>query len=320
MRRYFCTYFDINFSPRGMALYESITAHCSSFTFIVLALDTEVEKQLADYPNIQVISLQDYMHRYDVDETKYATKKELYFSLTAGFCMYVLEKYPAIDILFYLDADIYFFGPVEDLYTEMGSSSIFITPHKVTPLLEMIMGYYGSFNVGINGFRNDCDGLACLQKWKQDCDAWSKEPVETRSAFFNDQLYLDEWPRLFNQVGISANPGINLAPWSLGQYHLSVKGNDFYVGKKQVVAFHFSDLKRIAPNTWETNSGPHLFYMGFNKKKLYVAYLQNVEKYYGRTGIKNYVSLNHRRGSLKMRIRSLLNRLTQSIVYIQTDA
>ena len=316
MKRYFCTYFDSNFSARGLALYESLCKNSTNFTLIVLALDDRVLQQLNRYDHIQILSLQDYYDRFNIDTSKYRTRKELYFSLTPGLCLFVMEQVPEIDILFYLDADIFFFNSVEYLFEEMGDSSIYITTHNVMPLLKRFMGYYGSFNVGINGFRNDPIGLKCIRKWKEDCDSWNVNGSDQVGSFFSDQIYLDKWPIAYQSVCISDNPCINLAPWSVGQYQLNFKNGNFYLGDRPVIAFHFSDIKRLFQGKWETNSGPHLFFMLSNKKKLYKAYLDIVERYLAENGGSLYVSLNHGRSSLKSLFRQMLNIFTCSKIKI----
>lgn len=312
MKRYFCTYFDSNFSSRGLALYQSLCQNSKDFILIVLALDESVKSEIEIYDHIRILNLQDYFTRFNVDVSKYKTRKELYFSLTAGYCLFVMEQFPEIDILFYLDADIYFFNSVEHLFDEMGDSSIYITSHNVMPTLEKFMGYHGSYNVGINGFRNDSTGLKCIRKWKEDCDSWYIDQPNLSSPFFSDQIYLDKWPVEYTNIYISENPGINLAPWSIGQYSIKLINEKFYLGNHPVIAFHFSDLKRIGHTLWETNSGPHLFFMMLNRKKLYTSYLTVVEKYIAENRTTNYVSLDHGRSSFKSLIRELLNIFTAS--------
>ena len=59
---HFCTYFDHCYLPRGLALYQSLKQHCSSFQLWVLCLNQacyDVLSQL-NLPDINLIALEDF--------------------------------------------------------------------------------------------------------------------------------------------------------------------------------------------------------------------------------------------------------------------
>ncbi|QGW27030.1 hypothetical protein [Phnomibacter ginsenosidimutans] len=120
---------------------------------------------------IELIGLQQYKDYFDIDESKYADKKQFYFSITPNICLYLFETRPELNRIFYLDADLYFFQSANILLQEMGEHSILICSHHFNPLHQLIATHYGHFNVAINGFVNNEEGLQCLRSWKQDCES-----------------------------------------------------------------------------------------------------------------------------------------------------
>ena len=62
MMYYFCTYFDQQYLPRGLALYQSLVRHCKSFQLWVLCMDSASHEVLTrmSLPNINLIALADF--------------------------------------------------------------------------------------------------------------------------------------------------------------------------------------------------------------------------------------------------------------------
>src|SRR5262249_3181434 len=66
--------------------------------------------------------------------------------------------------------------------------------------------------------------------------------------------YLDQFPVRFRGVKILRHPGVNLAPWNLGNYRLSIGPHRSpYVDGLPVIFYHFSRLRRVTPFLWGTN-------------------------------------------------------------------
>lgn len=238
---YFCTYFDQNYLARGLLLCESLMEHVPSFTLYVLALDDVAYDIIIakSFSNIVPIHLRD-LEKYDSELL--ATKStrsliEYYFTCSPCFPLYVLTKNPAIDILTYIDADIYFYDSPRPFYEELGNNSILVFEHGISPIEEE---RHGRFNVGYLSWRSDETGLACLRWWRDRCIEWCFDRIE--NGKFADQKYLDQWPILFKPTIISKQTARALAPWNVERYRVTYRR-----GKPvNLILFHFHGLRLLS--------------------------------------------------------------------------
>lgn len=253
--RFFCTYFDRNYLPRGLALYRSLVTWCPSFTLWVLCMDEESRRMLDELglPDIRTISLRDF----EQDDSALAaakanrTKIEYYFTCTPSLPLHILEHWPEVDVVTYLDADLYFFASPEPLFEEMGERSVAITAHRFPPALRD-RERYGVYNVGWLSFRRDAKGLACLRWWRDRCNEWCYDRED--SGRFADQKYLDDWPSRFESVVVLHNEGANVAPWNVSGYRIGKHGGGgATVDGKPLIFFHFHGLRKM--NNWTYDPG-----------------------------------------------------------------
>jgi hypothetical protein len=276
--KYITTYFDINFLPRGMALLDSLEINADNFILYILALDDEVVQYFKNLNNkhVEIITLEEYSIYFSIDKTKYKDKKEFYFSLTPSLCLYVLKKFNNINILLYLDADVYLFNDIEILYDEIGDASISICSQRLPWYTSK---KYGTYNVGVNSFRNDDEGLKCLNDWYSDCNSWKPNQEGYSLSFFSDQIWLDKWPYLYKNIKIIEHIGINTAPWNSIQYNFTIKNNQYYINKELLVVYHFSSLKGLGNNRWHGNTSFTIHNISGILLDIYKRYIVNIEKY-----------------------------------------
>ncbi len=282
-----CTYFDSRFLPRGLALIDSVKAHTPSFKIYILALDDacfEYLQSLQD-ANLEIVSLAEYKTYFSIDISKYADKKQFYFSITPNICLFIFDKYQEVDQLFYLDADLLFYQSANYLLEEMGEKSILICSHHFHPLHQLIATHYGHFNVAINGFRNDSEGLRCLQQWKSDCESWYPGMPDFPHDFFSDQIFLDKWPAMYPSLHIVKNVAIDVAPWNLNNIKITRKNGIFYADNQELIVFHFSNLQKVGANTWNTNTAKFFISIKGPVKEIFVDYINKIESYGLENGI-----------------------------------
>lgn len=245
---YFCTYFDQHYLDKGLALYHSLIAHCAPFRLWILCMDEVTYRILTEMqlPQIQLISLSDF----EKDDLQLLQAKqnrsliEYYFTCTPSLPLYVLDHVPEVDIITYLDADLYFFSSIEPVYQELGNGSILIIGHRFSVALSGSLS--GTYNVGLLSFRRDFNGLACLKSWRNNCIEWCYDRYE--DGRYADQKYLEVWPDNFSGVVVLQHKGAGLAPWNLANYVYSWTNGEFLVDGQPLIVYHFDGVKRI--NRW----------------------------------------------------------------------
>ena len=251
---YFCTYFDHHYLPRGLALYWSLKDHCPSFQLWVLCMDRVCYITLSrlGFPGIHLIALDDF-ERGDRDLLSAKQNRNLieyYFTCTPSLALFILRNFPDVDIITYLDADLFFFADPAPVYEEIADYSIAIIEHRFPPSLGDFERF-GIYNVGWLSFRRDQRAFACLDWWREQCIEWCYDrPQDGR---FADQQYLDDWPTLFQDVVVLRRKGANLAPWNLGNYRIHADRNRVWVDEQPLIFFHFHGLKQIKSWLYDPN-------------------------------------------------------------------
>ncbi len=249
---HFCTYCDCGYAARLLCLHESLVAQGEPFRLTVLCFDADtasVIKQLAR-PDLVAIHLEDFLRA----EPDYAavrgrrTPVEFYFTATPVLVRHCLQRDPAATQMTYLDADLFFFGPASAVLAEQGNASVGIVPHRFSPRLAA-RASYGTYNVAWVSIQRDSDGLACLEWWRERCLEWCHDYVDR--GRFADQGYLDEFPRRFGGVRVLDHPGINAAPWNVGEARVSAPGGQVCVDDRRLLFYHFQGIREVAPGWFE---------------------------------------------------------------------
>jgi hypothetical protein len=131
---------------------------------------------------------------------------------------------------------MFFYGPSEAIFEELGTGSVMIHEHRFPRVLAHLETF-GRFNVGLMVFRRDRRGLEVLQWWRDRCLEWCKATLE--DGKYGDQKYLDGWPTQFEGVVVTQNIGVGTAPWNHAQYMFSQRGEDVYTNNVRLLINHF---------------------------------------------------------------------------------
>lgn len=278
--RYFCTYFDINYLPRARCLFASLQRTCTSYRIYALCLDNTCFERLQALGPLHVIPvrLSDLEAAAPELETvkRGRTRLEYYYTCGPAFIDYLMSGYPEIDILTYLDADLYFLGDPEILFQEFAGHSIGVMAHHLPEHRRNI--WQGIYNVGWISFRRDPDGIGCLKWWRDRCIEWCFERYE--DGKYADQLYLDQWPRLFDGFHEFGNHGANVGAWNVRDYRFSLQDQRVFVDEDQLVFYHFHGFKKVSPHIYNTNLGltfrpPNVIL----KQHVFLPYVEELERY-----------------------------------------
>ena len=284
---HFCTYFDRNYLVRGLALYHSLVRHSPPFRLYMLCMDDVSYEYLRTHPlpHAKPIPLA-ALEASDAALRKVKSSRSLveyYFTATPCFPLYILDRFPDIDTIVYLDADLYFFADPSPIFAELGDQSILIVEHRFPELLRHLETR-GIYNVGLVGFRNDAAGRRCLEWWRARCLEWCYTRVE--DGKFADQKYLDDWPSRFADVVVLQHKGAGLSPWNVSRYDIRRVNGQLYVDQDALVFYHFHNVQRFSP--WLFNSGLREYGTRLNavlRKRVYLPYIREWNRLICRTSI-----------------------------------
>ena len=213
---HFCTYFDSNYLAHAKLLLKSLVKYNERSTIYIVCMDNLVFEILKKEPLLNSII---YSHNDLFDFRpelkklkKERSKAEYFFTCSAQVCDFVFEKNPDIQLLNYIDSDLYFYSSLKPLFDELGDASIGIIEHKFH-WLNKSKKKYGKFNVGWISFRNDKVGRQCVSDWAIQCIEWCYQKLEYGK--YADQKYLDQWPKKYPNLKILKHKGANLAIWNV---------------------------------------------------------------------------------------------------------
>ncbi len=244
-QRYFCTLFDSGYLLKGLAMMRSLAEHCPNLHIYVLCMDAQAQQVLEQLSMsyLTCISLPEVETEDLLKAKADRGVAEYCWTLSAGFTWHVMSRYPEIDMLTYVDADLLFYSSVQPLFDEIGNSSIAIIEHRFTERLKD-REVNGRFCVEWVGFRRDEQGMACLSRWREQCIEWCYYRLE--DGKMGDQKYLDEWPSRYSACHILMHPGAGIAPWNYAQYKFgSDADGGIIVNGEALIFYHFHQFQLL---------------------------------------------------------------------------
>lgn len=247
----FCTYFDQNYAVRAVAMYQSLRRHCPPLRMYMLCLDDEALRAVSklQLPDVVLIPLTELEKADPELAAVKATRSnvEYYFTCTSCLSRHLMARYPAIEVLTYLDSDLYFYGSVAPLLAEFEGHSIGAMYHRFP---EHGLTRQGRYNVGWLSWRRDEQGLRCLQEYRRQSIEWCY--LREENGKYADQAYLDAWEN-YSRFHVFEHRGANVAPWNLGCYRLTYAGDALHVDGYSLVFFHFTKFRSLGRDWFDSN-------------------------------------------------------------------
>ena len=235
MKENFVTYFDKNYLPKGLCLYNSLVEQNINFILWIVCTDDITYNffEKSKLKHVKIIDLKDIETSELIKVKQHRTKTEYLWTISS-FCIdYVLNNHVKEDRITYVDADIYFFKDPKYIFDEFEKSNkdVLITKHSYSPELDL-SNTSGNFCVQFIIFKKG-NGQIVLNNWKKSCLNWCYAKLE--DGKFGDQMYLDEWPKKFNSyTHILTKESLAMGPWNVLRYPYS-----------DAIFFHFHGLKLI---------------------------------------------------------------------------
>jgi len=265
----YCTVFDKNYLYQGVTLFRSLQSYSPKFKLYCLALDSESVSALRtlNFPELIVVELSNL----NPDQVNWIRPRVTYpqfcWSMQPLICKFVLDAgEPSVT---YLESDSCFFSNPQPIFEELRSASVSLAPHFFADEFKDSQGTSGKYCTHFNFFRNDHDGRACLEFWREKNFEYAKEHPNV----FPGQTALDYFKEKFKGVVEIENRGAGVAPWNVQQYAVSKKSHQVLINGQPVIFYHFHQLARYQDGKFGLGEYP------FSKQTidyLYIPYIREV--------------------------------------------
>lgn len=276
MNYHFCTLFDRNYLFKGLALYNSLLKHCFNFTLWVLCMD-DLTFKLLNKMNLEkmiLINISDFEDEELKRLKPTRTTAEYCWTCTPSLPLYILKKNCSLELISYLDADLFFYSDPTPIFDEFDGNSIMIIEHRFPDHLKYLE-VNGIYNVQMVTFRNDLFGLECLKWWRERCNEWCFYRLE--DGKMGDQKYLDDWPIRFKNVHVLQHKGAGVALWNITRYKISKRNNKIFVDDVPLIFYHFHQFNILKNGLYDFGNRGIYTLSEENIKYIYEPYIKEIE-------------------------------------------
>jgi hypothetical protein len=266
-----------NYLPRALKLAETFLAHNPGYqVFTGLTDRLAPDHPLAATAERLNITTVEELADPDFDKLwQYYNVYELANAVKPLFAAHILQKFPSLTCLIYLDVDVHVFGSFAEMEAKVAEHGIVLTPYTLAPMPrltpidqvehgfsvaqdfeERLMLYTGVFNGGCWAIDGSPESRRFISWWKE--RAKHQGFGGHRLGLFTEQKWLNLVPLFFPSAHLLRHLGYNMAPWNLHERTLSQVGDNFYVNNTFPLAFfHYSGFSPEQPELvtrWSTLS------------------------------------------------------------------
>lgn len=239
----------LNYLGKALVLRNSYLRYHPESDFFILLIDRKNPEALPKTPGVTYLWIEDlcidsfshYAFKFDVIE--------LSTNVKAIVMKKLLTTYQQV---LYIDPDIQIFSYLSPVLNALQDSSIVVTPHSMTPILDgknpsdVDFSRFGSFNLGFVGVRQCSEAMNFLDWWSDRCLQLGY--YEPQLGLAVDQKWIDLAPCYFPNLRILRNPGLNVAFWNLHERQLSRRDGEWVVNDSEpLYFFHFSSFNIAEP-------------------------------------------------------------------------
>lgn len=245
-----------NYLAQAKILGDSLLEHNPDYKMIIGLCDKKKDDiEYGFFQNIEIIAVEDILIEGFQDIVAKYDIIELNTSIKPSFFKYLIDKYPNLSSIMYLDPDIQVFNSLNVLNTYLLKHDILLTPHILNPISiddlspsENLFLNYGIYNLGFIALNPRSDNVIKFLNW------WEERTLKIGysrvcEGLFVDQLWINHVPIFFEKVMILSECGYNVAPWNLHERQLYCNADSEYVMMNNTFLYfyHFSSYSYKNP-------------------------------------------------------------------------
>lgn len=272
-----------NYLAQAKALGDSVLKYNPDYKFVICLCDKknpEIDYSFFE-PHIVIEAHDIGIKKFDQMVLQYNII-ELNTSVKPFVFDYLFKNYSDAEIVMYFDPDTYVFDKLTSIEDELKDNSILLTPHIYTPIefdgespTENTFTQHGIYNLGFLALKRSKETGKLLDWWMRRLEVNCY--IRTGEGIFVDQLPMNFAPLFFNEVKISDNWGLNMAPWNLHERDLVLREGKYFVNDEYpLIFYHFSNCYPNKPDLLATYYSRVTFDDRTTLKKAYDDYKKEV--------------------------------------------
>lgn len=235
---------SVNYLTKAVAMCRSVLNKDPNLEAAILIVDRKRPVTLTG-SNIKLIWSEDISFPNYLSAAFKYNIIELNTALKPYFAAQMLRRY---DKVIYLDPDVYVFGSLGSVLSDLDSHDVILSPHTLSAYTDDCrpgntdLLRFGAYNLGFFAVRATPAAEALLKWWDLRCrdECW----YEPSLGLGVDQKWMDLAPSLFDGVLICKHPGVNVAFWNLHERLIAQDSDGGWTvnGTHPLIFVHFSSF------------------------------------------------------------------------------